>query len=99
MTWQAWSRALVGSGSYAEADIETRLHILATMEERFLSRYYRIPLASACSCELLSFQQDYYTETYNPMYGFGGLRLLQYRYNDAEWEAFVASQGGELDYK
>jgi oligopeptide transport system substrate-binding protein len=33
------------------------------------------------------------------MYGFGGLELMSYNYTDAEWDAYVASQGGTLNYK
>ena len=30
--------------------------------------------------------------------GFGGLKNYTYNYTDAEWDAFVQAQGGELDY-
>ena len=99
MTWQAWSGALVGSGPYAGADFETKLNVLSTMEEQYLAKYYRIPLAGSTACELLSFKNSYYTEDYNIMYDFGGLRLMKYNYSDAEWADFVASQGGELHYE
>ncbi len=99
MTWQAWSGALVGSGPYAGADFETKLNVLSTMEEQYLAKYYRIPLAGSTACELLSFKNSYYTEDYNIMYDFGGLRLMKYNYSDAEWADFVASQGGELNYE
>jgi len=33
------------------------------------------------------------------MYDFGGLRLMSYNYNDAEWSDFVKSQGGTLSYE
>ena len=99
MSWQAWSGALVGSGPYASADFDTKLDVLSEMEELYLGKYYRIPLASSTACELLSFKNSYYTDEYNIMYDFGGLRLMKYNYNDAEWADFVASQGGELHYE
>ena len=99
MSWQAWSNALVGSGPYANADFETKLDVLSFMEEQYLAKYYRIPLAGSTACELLSFKVGYYTDEYNIMYDFGGLRLMHYNYNDAEWTDFVASQGGELHYE
>ena len=99
MSWQAWSGALVGSGPYASADFDTKLDVLSEMEELYLAKYYRIPLASSTACELLSFKNSYYTDEYNIMYDFGGLRLMKYNYNDAEWADFVASQGGELHYE
>ena len=98
-TWQDWSGSLIGSGDYAGADIEIKLSILADLEREFLSRYYRIPLMSTTSCTLLSYQQEYYTEEYNVMYGFGGLRLMKYNYDDAEWREFVKDMGPVLDYE
>ena len=99
MTWQMWSRSMVGTGPYANADFSTKLHILATMEEEYLKFAYRIPLATTTACEMVSYQLDYYTEDYNIMYGFGGLELMRYNYSDAEWADYVASQGGTLNYE
>ena len=33
------------------------------------------------------------------MYGYGGLRLMTYTYNDADWAAYVKSVGGTLSYE
>ena len=99
MTWQEWSRALVGTGKFANADFKVKLAVTATMEKEFLQKFYRIPLAGSCVASLLSYQVSYYTEDYNIMYGFGGLELMTYNYTDAEWTDYVASQGGELSYE
>ncbi len=99
MTWQAWSQSMMGVGKYAAASNETKLHITAQMEEAYLQKYYRIPLCSTTVCEMLAYQVDYYTENYNVMYDFGGLRLMKFNYTDAEWADFVASQGGTLSYE
>lgn len=99
MTWQKWSNALIGSGPFAAADNQTKLEITAKMEEEYLKKYYRIPLAGTTSCFMLSYQCSYYTDNYNIMYDFGGLRLMQYNYSDAEWAAFVAEQGGTIAYE
>ena len=98
-TWQDWSRCMIGTGDYANADFSVKLHITATMEQLFLEKYYRIPLAGTAVCSLLSYQANYYTQDYNIMYGYGGLRLLTYTYNDADWAAYVQSQGGQLNYE
>ena len=98
MTWQAWSNCMIGSGKYTEADFATKLSITAQLEEAFLNTYYRIPLCDTTICSLLSYQCNNYTDTYNIMYGFGGLRLMSYNYDDAEWAAFVKEQGGQLNY-
>ncbi|MCF0136139.1 MAG: hypothetical protein HUJ69_06930 [Lachnospiraceae bacterium] len=99
MTWKDWSTSMYGSGAYTNADFATKLSITAQMEEQYLKMYYRIPLAGTTACELLSYKLDYYTEDYNIMYGFGGLELYTYNYNDAEWAEFVASENGELSYE
>lgn len=99
MTWQKWSQCMVGTGAYANASFETKLSILAAMEENYLNMVYRIPFATTTSCELMSYKVDYYTEDYNIMYGFGGLQLMKFNYSDAEWADFVASQGGTLNYE
>ncbi|MGN0401942.1 MAG: ABC transporter substrate-binding protein [Acetatifactor sp.] len=99
MTWQEWSGALIGSGRYTEADFATKLDITAQMEEAWLKKYYRIPLASTTACFMMSYQVNYYTEEYNIMYDFGGLRLMQYNYTDAEWEEYVKSQNGNISYE
>ena len=33
------------------------------------------------------------------MYGYGGIRLMTFNFNDKDWADFVASQGGTIDYK
>ena len=103
MTWQEWSNSLIGTGRFADEsadpDFKTRLGILAQLEGQFLNLYYCIPMCATSVPELLSFKNTYFTEDYNIMYGFGGLQLLKYNYDDAEWLDFVKSQGGELHYE
>jgi oligopeptide transport system substrate-binding protein len=99
MTWQAWSQSMVGTGVYTDADFATKLSILSQMEEQYLKKYYRIPLAGTTACSMLSYQVNYYTENYNIMYGFGGLELMSYNYSDAEWSQFIADEGGVLSYE
>ena len=99
MTWQAWSGALTGGGKYATADNELKLKITAFLENAFLNKYYRIPLAGSTSSFLLGYQVSYITEEYNIMYDFGGFRLMKFNYSDADWAAFVSKSGGVIDYK
>ncbi|MBR4032734.1 MAG: hypothetical protein IKJ07_08385 [Clostridia bacterium] len=99
MTWQAWGNSMIGTGAYANADNKVKLAITAQMEEAFLAKFYRIPLAVTTVCTLSSYKVEDYTDEYNIMYGFGGFRIMDYNYNDAEWAAYVAEQGGELNYK
>ena len=99
MTWQDWSRSMIGTGMFANVSNETKLQITAAMEEEFLKFYYRIPLCGTTICSLLGYKADYYTWDYNIMYGFGGLELMTYNYSDSEWAVYVAEQGGTLNYK
>ena len=99
MTWKDWSNALVGTGPYANSTFGVKLKVTAAMEKEFLAKYYRIPLASECTTFLQSYQMSYYTENYNIMYDFGGLELMTYHYNDAEWATYVANAGGTLSYE
>ena len=98
-TWQAWSNSMTGTGEYAAEDNKLKLQITAQMETEYLKKYYRIPLATSTTCTMLSFKLDYYTPDYNLAYGWGGLELMKYNYDDAEWDAFVASQNGALNYE
>ena len=99
MTWQAWSQCMEGVGKFANADNDTKVQILADLEENFIEKYYCFPLASMTTCEMISYKASYFVEDYNIMYGYGGLRLLQYNYTDEEWDAYVAEQGGTLSYE
>ena len=102
MTWQEWSNCMIGNGAYAAAPNATKLDITAQLEEAFLKTYYRIPLCATTICSMLSFQCEYYTEEYNIMYGFGGMRLMDYKLDDAAWKTWVDAQiaeNGELDYE
>ena len=96
MTYQAWARSLSGSGELSRAPISEKLAVAVGLEEAFLGKYYRIPLASSTSSALLSYQVSNYTDKYNLMYGFGGMRLLRYHYDDYEWSEYVREAGGRL---
>ncbi|MBO4385265.1 MAG: hypothetical protein J5854_07630 [Clostridia bacterium] len=99
MTWKDWSTSMIGTGRYATASNEIKLQITAQMEKLYLEKYYRIPLATSTTCTLLAFKANFYTPDYNLAYGWGGLELMKYNYNDEEWIAFVNEQGGTLNYE
>ena len=99
MSWTEWSRSMIGTGVFANESLETKLEITAEMEELYLQKYYRIPLASSTSCSLLSYKCSYITEDYNLAYGWGGFELMSYNYTDAEWADYVSSQNGVLSYE
>ena len=57
-----------------------------------------IPFACDATIGLFSYKIKYATLDYDIMYGYGGIRLMTYNYDDAAWDAFVAENGGTLDY-
>lgn len=99
MTWQKWANYNATGGAYVGADNETKLEILAQLEYNYYGKLYDIPLATSTQCFLLGYQQHYFTEEYNIMYGFGGLELMVYDYDDVAWDNYVKSQGGTLIYR
>ena len=99
MTWYEWSGALIGTGAYATADNKVKLSITAQMEEAWLKLFYRIPLAATTASFMLAYKVSYYTEDYNIMYDFGGMRLMTYNYTDAEWTDYIAECGGTISYE
>ncbi|MGN1001163.1 MAG: ABC transporter substrate-binding protein [Oscillospiraceae bacterium] len=79
-------------------DPETRLDILAAIENAVLMNYDMIPLMDASTASLKGQQIQYYTEDYVFGMGRGGVKYYTYNYTDAEWDAYVASCNSELDY-
>ena len=109
MNLREWSDALNGAAVPAEdgntynfgdgmADSQDRLTILAAIETQILGTYNYLPMLQDGSMALLSQQVYYVVEEYNPILGRGGIQYLRYNYDDAEWAAYVAENGGELTY-
>ncbi len=78
---------------------EIRLDILAALEGAVLATYDLIPMTDDASANLKGMQIEYYTEDYVYGIGRGGYKYMTYNYTDAEWDEYVASQGGTLNYK
>lgn len=109
MNLRQWSDALNGLAVTADdgntynfgngmADPQVRLTILAGIETQVLGTYNYLPMLQDGSMALLSQQVYYVIEEYNPILGRGGIQYLKYNYNDTEWAAYVAENGGELTY-
>ncbi len=96
-----WGAAINPPGIYSSGylDEAERRELLGELEIRFLDYYYCIPYAQQVSNTMFSYQCQYYTDNYNPMYELGDMRLIQFNYDDDEWAAYVASQGGTLNYE
>ncbi|MCR5456610.1 MAG: hypothetical protein K6F14_00850 [Clostridiales bacterium] len=110
MNLKAWSDALNGTASKdtsgveynfgeGQVPVEVRLAILAKIESTVLQTYDYIPVLQDGSMFLLTQQAYYVIEEYNPILGRGGIAYMKYNYNDADWDAYVASQpDGQLSY-
>ena len=83
----------------ANADMSVRLKILAAVEEAVLLQYDMIPINLESSANLKGMQIKYYTEEYIFGVGRGGIKYMTYNYTDAEWDEYVKSKGGKLNYK
>ena len=57
MSWKDWSGALIGTGRFTDADFATKLYVTAQMEELYLQKYYRIPLAGKTNVKVISSPQ------------------------------------------
>ena len=81
-----------------QADVNTRLNILAAIETKVLGTYDYIPVLQDGSIALLSKQVSYVVEDYNPIMGRGGIAYMQYNYDEYDWAKYVTENNGELKY-
>lgn len=78
---------------------EQRIQLIAALEKEILAVYYTVPTYNNFGASMLSYKVDYITYDYNTFMHYGGIQYMTYNYNDAEWEAEVAKNNGELNYK
>ena len=76
-----------------------KIIVLAALENDYLQVYDYIPLMNDSSAGLKGMQVKYYTEDEVFPMGRGGVRFMTYNYTDAEWDAYVQSLGGVINYK
>ena len=79
--------------------INARMTVLAALENCVLMNYDFIPIMGDSGCNLKGMQIEYFLEDEVFPMGRGGIKYMTYNYTDAEWDAFVAEQGGTLNYK
>lgn len=102
MDWYNCLNGIAGSAYDWSANAvsqETRLPLIAALEEQVLLAYYTLPMYNDYSASLMSFKADYISYEYNTFMGYGGIRYMQYNYTDSQWAEYVSSQGGQLNYK
>ena len=78
---------------------EERIRLLAAIEGAVLANYDMIPTHNQASASLLGKQVEYGKQEYVYGVGRGGIQYMTYNYTDAEWDAYVKSLGGVIDYK
>ncbi len=82
-----------------DADVETRLNILAGLENKILQLYYMLPMMQFGGKTLISMQRFYVLDEWvNPIIEYGPSR---YNYSDQEWAEFVEkeiAEHGALQY-
>ena len=76
-----------------------RLPLIAALEKAVLQACYSVPLYNNFGASLISYKVDYVTYEYNTFMGYGGMKYMTYNFSDVEWNAEVAKQGGQLNYK
>ncbi len=73
-----------------------KLTVLAGLEAGILNRFEAVPLVARGSSSLLGFKCEYATKTYVSLIGYGGIRLMTFNYNDAQWSEFCSRYNNDL---
>ncbi len=83
------------------ATTEARLMILSALEELTIKESRSVMLIADGGGSFLGAKFSYFSENEHTFMGFGGLRYIVVNYTDAEWQEFVAANGGDLsaEYK
>ena len=85
--------------TFDEEKAQQRLLVLTKLENAVLQNYNFIPLTNDSSALLKGMKINFYTEEEVFPLGYGGVKYRTFNYTDAEWDAYVAEQGGTLNYK
>ena len=92
-------KALSLGYTFDEEKAQQRLLVLTKLENAVLQNYNFIPLTNDSSALLKGMKINFYTEEEVFPLGYGGVKYRTFNYTDAEWDAYVAEQGGTLNYK
>ncbi|MFA6813519.1 MAG: ABC transporter substrate-binding protein, partial [Bacteroidaceae bacterium] len=76
---------------------EQKLNILAGLEAGILNRFEAVPLVARGTSSLNSFKVENATKNYISLVGYGGIRFLQFKFNDAEWAKFISDPNYSAD--
>ena len=83
------------------APYEARLEILAMLEEYVLAKFFSLQCSFDAEMALDGAKFSSVSDDYNTFMGYGGIRYNIVNYTDAEWDAFVSANNGDLtnEYK
>ncbi len=83
------------------APYEARVELLAKLEEYVLSKFFSIQCSFDAEMALDGAKFSSISAEYNTFMGYGGIRYNIVNYTDAEWDAFVKANNGDLtnEYK
>ncbi len=90
------TEALTLGSSAPSAD---RIHVLAACESYLLNIAHVFPTSTDATASLRCMRYIYKTEEDLLGVGHGGLKWCTFAMDDTEWEEYVASEGGILNYK
>lgn len=94
-----WNASITEGGKYFTAPHDLKLTVLSAIECGILDAGHCFPITVTAIVSMNGMKVKQATTNYNIMYGYGGIRLMTFNYSDTEWDAFVQSQGGTLNYK
>ncbi len=90
-------RVVINAGT--QMPMQNRCRILWACEAAILEQYTLLPLTDESSAALKGQQIKYYTEDEIYGMGRGGIKYMSYNYDDHDWNEYVKSSGGKLNYK
>jgi oligopeptide transport system substrate-binding protein len=98
MTLNEWFNELY-YGTYATAENDTRIQVLAGMEAAILKTYITVPLYDLNSAGMYSMRTVLGSDEYiNSVIGYGGIGYITYTMDDEEWDQFCADNDYQLPY-
>lgn len=73
-----------------------KLNVLAGLEAAIINRYECIPLVARGTSSLLGLKTENATKVYINLIGYGGIRFLNFNFNDGEWKKFCEEHNNDL---
>ncbi len=86
----------IDNGKYRDLPDDTKMYILSRLEAAVLNTFAFIPIQENAANSLYSKRTKLQYENYVPLVSRGE---VYFSMTDAEWDSYVNSQNGKLDYK